>query len=133
MLENLIIELCGAFPFTFEEKNKQGFFGLKFGTREIFLRDLVPGVYLKSIIGAVPGGNQEELFSYLMRANYLSQGTGQSVLGVDDEGKNFQLLLHYGHDLNFRIFKLLIEDFVNYAEYWSDEIAKSVATKTVGG
>ncbi len=78
-------------------------------------------------IGQPPVRNKEDFFLLLMRANFLGQGTGGSVLGMDKEEKYLTLSSIIPYDVDAKRFKELVEDFVNFVDYWRDELARHVA------
>ena len=89
----------------------------------IEMRDLSPGFSLKAPIGPCPTKKREELFIYLMRANFLGQGTGGARIGLDADEKLLTLSYGFSYEVNDAAFKESVEDFVNYLNYWKDAIA----------
>ena len=57
-----------------------------------------------------------------MRGNFLGQGTGGGVLAMDDNEKFLTLTLTMPYDINYKNFKETLEDFVNFADYWRQEL-----------
>jgi hypothetical protein len=98
---------------------------------EVMLRDLDPGVGMQGKICPVPKKKKEEIFIYLMRANVLGQGTGGSSIGIDADEKFLTLSLGLPYELNYKMFKESVEDFVNYLIYWRDEVARLDCEETV--
>ncbi|MCH9614290.1 MAG: hypothetical protein SP1CHLAM54_17520 [Chlamydiia bacterium] len=121
MLNRLADELGLSVPPT---EDKKGTFSLPVGDRLLKMRDMNPGVYLWSQIIEIPGERREELFIHLMKANFLGQGTGDCVIGMDREEKFLTLSLTIPYEVNYEIFKEKIEDFINYLDYWFDEVVK---------
>jgi hypothetical protein len=91
-------------------------------TLKIGLKQLDPGVFFSSIIGPCPAQKKEEFYTTLMRANYLGQGTGGAVLGMDPEEKFLTLSLALPYEMNYKGFREGLEDFVNYVEYWKKQL-----------
>ena len=92
---------------------------------EIWLRDLKPGISVKSIIGNIPSVlDKEEFYSYLWRANYIGQGTGGSVISMDPNEKFLTLSIILTYEVNYRIFRDKLEDFLNYLEFWKSELKR---------
>ncbi len=89
----------------------------------IEMRDLSPGFSLKAPIGPCQANKREELFIYLMRANFLGQGTGGARIGLDADEKLLTLSYGFSYEVNDQVFKESVEDFVNYLNYWKDAIA----------
>jgi len=90
----------------------------------VTVRDLNPGFSLVSPITDCPNRKREDLFIYLMRANFLGQGTGGARIGLDADEKVLTLSIGFPYEMNYQHFKESVEDFVNYIVYWRDEIAK---------
>ncbi len=88
----------------------------------VTIRELKPGAHFHATIGNLPGGNREDLFMYLMQANYLGQGTGGSVIGLDPSENFLTLSLSIVYEMNYRIFKDKLEEFFNYLSYWREEL-----------
>lgn len=93
-------------------------------TLTITLRDLAPGFSLFSLVANCPVRKREELFIYLMKANFLGQGTGGARIGLDADEKVLTLSVGFPYEMNYQHFKESVEDFVNYVVYWRNEIAK---------
>jgi hypothetical protein len=92
---------------------------------EVWLKDLNPGIAIKSIIGNVPSVNDKEsLFSYLCRANYIGQGTGGAVIALDPNEKFLTLSLIMSYEVNYRIFRDKLEEFLNYLDFWRNELKR---------
>ena len=89
---------------------------------KILLKELGPGIYLFSEMGAPPLKKKEDVFAHLMKANFLGQGTGEHVIGMDAEEKFLTLSRTIAYDMNYASFKELIEDFANYLGYWRAEL-----------
>lgn len=79
-------------------------------------------IYIYATIINCPQENHEDLFSYLMAANLLGQGTGNNVISLDPSGKFLTLSSLLPYEVNFKEFKESIEDFINYLIYWKKEI-----------
>lgn len=88
------------------------------------LRDLSPGFSLHAKISSLAIQKREDIYIYLMRANFLGQGTGGARIGMDAD-ENFLTLSHgFSYEQDYQTFKESIEDFVNYVLYWREETAK---------
>jgi len=59
-----------------------------------------------------------------MKANFLGQGTGGAVIGLDAEEKFLTLSLALPYDMNYRSFKGAVEDFANYVDYWREDLIR---------
>lgn len=92
---------------------------------EVWARDLNPGVFFKSILfPLIRPKDREDFFIYLGKANFLGQGTGGAVISLDAEEKLLTFSLCISYDINYRIFRDKLEDFVNYLEFWRSELKR---------
>jgi hypothetical protein len=87
-------------------------------------KELDPGFFLTCRIGPCPKEKREDLFILLMRANFLGQGTGGGTINLDRDENFLTLSLFFPYDLNYKAFKEVVEDFVNYVGYWREELAR---------
>ncbi|MBS3904020.1 MAG: type III secretion system chaperone [Simkania sp.] len=82
------------------------------------------GFALHCMIGTPPPRNKEDFYLLLMRANFLGQGTGNAVIGMDKEEKYLTLSSMIPYDVDIKRFKEIIEDFVNFVDYWRGELTR---------
>lgn len=108
-----------------EDKGKERYF-LEFLEDTMTLWDLKPGLFVTARITSVPAQRKEELFTYLMRANLLGQGTGETRLGIDAEEKFLTLSLALPYEMDYPQFREKVEDFVNYLRYYREEILQKI-------
>lgn len=123
LVENLASELkLGAIP----QKDKKGLYQVKIGgSPTVSLKALESGVFMTAQILPVPKeGNKEALYIYLMKANLLHQGTGHGAIGIDPSEKFFTLSYTLPFEVNYRSFHETLEDFLNYIDYWKEEVPK---------
>lgn len=107
------------------QKELQGKWTIKVSDREeVVLHELNPGIHFHGVIAPLPLGNREDLFIYLMQANFLGQGTGGCVIGLDPNDQHLTLSMTIMYDLNYRIFKDKLEEYFNYLGYWREEVKK---------
>jgi len=92
----------------------------------VSMKELDPGVFFFAMIAVCPDVNREHFFNTLMRANFLGQGTGGGVIGLDSEEKFLTLSLAIPYDLNYKAFKEGLEDFINYVGFWREEVQKHI-------
>ena len=59
-----------------------------------------------------PSTNQHELNAHLLEACFLFQGTGGALLSIDPNEKQIFLSLRISYDINYKIFRDKIEDFL---------------------
>ena len=85
------------------------------------------GFTMWSPIGECPLKNKEDFYLFIMRANFLGQGTGNYVIGMDQEEKHLTLSSYIPYEMEFKKFKETVEDFVNYIDYWKEELARNSA------
>ncbi len=124
MLEQHLTELARALEMEHPPlKDKAGFFALTLNPeRTVSVKELDPGCLFFAPIGPCPEKNREQFFMYAMRGNFLGQGTGGGVLAIDENGKFLTLTLTVLSEINFKDFKETLEDFVNFADYWRQEL-----------
>ena len=121
MVERLASELGIAMP----EPNQQKTYVLAINsTLTLSVLDLAPGFSFHSVAIPCPAKKREELFIYLMRANFLGQGTGGARIGLDADEKVLTLSQGFPYEMNYQTFKETIEDFANYVIYWRDVVEK---------
>lgn len=118
-LDQLCVELEMVTPPIQDKKA-----ALEIGKVEVTLGDLAPGISLRATIGPCPKERKEELFTQLMRANYLGQGTGGARIGLSPDELLLTLSLGLSYELSYRAFREKFEDFVNFVLYWREELEK---------
>ena len=117
LCENLNIEI------PIKDKDKSYLIEIIDGV-EIKLWDLDPGFYFHCNLAKCLEKKREAFFTHIMRANLLGQATGKARIGLDKEEKFLTLSYNIDYEITYIEFKELIEDFVNYINYWRDEITK---------
>lgn len=93
-------------------------------TLKITVKELDPGLLFFSTLGPLPSHHKEQVLQYAMQANYLGQGTGGGVVGIDEEEKNFTLTTAHPFDMNYQTFRDAISDFANYVDYLKEELKR---------
>lgn len=125
MLEQQITQLVEELGLPPSSKDPNGYFQIAFSNNlKISLKDLSPGFSILSFLSPIPTQNKEEAFSYLMKANFLGQGTGEQIIGIDQDEKFLTLSRTISYEVNYPKFKEILEEFVNYLAYWKDETKK---------
>lgn len=124
MLEQFLQEIYEKFELqALPKKEKVGTYELSVSAKNVIqVSPLDPGFSLSSTITDVPHVSREALFMYLMKANFLGQGTGGSVIGIDTEEKSLTLSLNIPYEVNYHMFEEKLEDYINFLEYWRAEI-----------
>ncbi len=109
-----------------DTKGLLGTYYIKIGNEfDVWIKALEPGIVLKSVISSLTtGSDHETLFIYLMKANFIGQGTGGGVISLDPEEKFLTLSLIMPYEVNYRIFRDRLEDFVNYLDFWKSELKR---------
>lgn len=122
LLQKLIDEMeLGEMP----TKDDQGAYLLKLSSEmQVSLKELEPGIFFHAPLGPLQIPKREELLIYLMKANFLGQGTGGSSFGLDENEKFLTLSLVLPYDMNYKSFKDSLEDFTNYVDYWREELVR---------
>ena len=122
-LKELIQRFCKELDLPVPEADAQKRILLPIGKQVSVLFSEMPGmISLHSKIIECPEKKREELFTYLMRANFLDQGTGGARIGLDADEKFLTLSLAISYEIDYRSFKECVEDFINHVIYWEDEI-----------
>ena len=128
MIESILADLEThlGFPSYKGKDQSEGFYIVQISqSEEVWVKDLNPGFFLRSIIAPMSfEGDREAFLSYLMKANFLGQGTGGGVISLDPNEKFLFMSLCINYEVNYRIFRDKLEDFINYVEYWRTEIKK---------
>ncbi len=122
LLQKLIDEMeLGEIP----TRDEQGAYQLKLSSEmHVRIKELEPGIFFHSLLGELQVPKREELMIYLMKANFLGQGTGGSVIGLDENEKFLTLSLVLPYDMNYKSFRDSLEDFANYVDYWKEELVR---------
>ena len=121
----MITELCQELGLDMPKTDRTKSFLLAINPQlAVTIRECPPGFALQSIAAPCPNKKKEDLFIYLMRANFLGQGTGGARIGLDADEKLLTLSYGFPYEMNYQGFKESIEDFVNYVVYWREEVAK---------
>jgi len=121
-LQQLILDL-ELEPIAPKDENQQFFIPIN-EKLKICVKELEPGFLFRSTIGLCPTLKKEELFIWLMKANFLGQGTGGGILGLDPEEKWVVFSLSLPFEMNYKTFKEALEDFANYSDYWKEELIR---------
>ncbi len=112
-------------------KDSNGNFQIKLSSDLIVsVKDLSPGFLLSSFLGLVPKQKKEDSLIYLMKANFLGQGTGEQIIGMDPDEKFLTLSRSISYEMNYQKFKETLEEFVNYLRYWKGEVQKMQAVQS---
>lgn len=110
-------------------ENEKGAYPFDFGDAlVIFIESLHPGFYFTARLGSPPS-QCEELYSLLMFANLFGQGTGNAVIGLDEEGKTLILSLALPYQMPYTQFKEHVEEFVNHVDLWQKKISDASASQ----
>lgn len=124
-LMELLQQLCEEFALEPPQKNATKTFSLTIlDGLSVCFSDLEPGVALSADLAECPLQKKEEFFLYLMRANFLGQGTGGARIGLSADEKTLTLSLGFSYEVNYQTFKESVEDFTNYVLYWRTEVLK---------
>ena len=109
-------------------KDPNGYFQIPLkGDLKMSLKDLSPGFMIQAPLGPVSNQNKEELLTYLMKANFLGQGTGEQIIGMNPDEKFLTLSRSITYEINYQKFKDILEEFTNYLLYWKGEVIRMQA------
>lgn len=126
MLEQLINRLAEELEFEEIPKQEEGnAYTVPLNPQlTVRIQQLDTGLSFWARIGPCPTVKREELFIYLMKANFLGQGTGGSAIALDENENFLTLSLVLPYDMNYKMFKDGFEDFANYLDYWRGELIR---------
>jgi len=134
MLDNLIKDFEKYKDVSFikkEEQNKKGYI-LQLNTdKEIFIEESTNGIYFHAAVCSIDTNqipSAEDFYSFLMKANYLGQGTSGGALSLNPDEKSLTLSMLIAYEINYKMFFDLLEDFVNYLFFWEKEISRKLKT-----
>ncbi len=108
-----------------EDKDKTFSIQITFDAKITF-KQLDPGISISANIIENPKQKKEDIYLKLMHANLLGQGTGGSVIGLDNEEKFLTLSLALPYEISYSELKENLETFTNYLLYWKDNIQEKL-------
>ena len=103
-----------------EQENKSYFLGLS--ELKIEIIPLSKGYFFKATLEEFRKKKQEELCSLLLHGTLLGQATGGAYIGLSDDEKILTLSRSIPYDVAYQGWEDLLEEFVNYACYWREQI-----------
>ena len=124
MLERHLQELEKEFGFAASAVDELQMRKLRLGNIEMSIKELDPGLYFYTPLAPTPQPKKEELLTLLMKANFLGQGTGGSVIGLTEDESFLTLSLALPYEMDYKAFREAVEDFVNFIDYWKGQIVK---------
>ncbi|MGD9685335.1 MAG: type III secretion system chaperone [Candidatus Obscuribacterales bacterium] len=93
---------------------------------KIALIPIEKGFAFRARVGKCTGGSAAEPFLELMLlGNLLGQGTGGSLLALDEKGEQILLIEEVVEDLPYGELKGILERFCNYAEEWKKRVEEA--------
>lgn len=81
-------------------------------------------VYLSSEVASTPKGQEGAFYQEALLANLFWQGTGGATLGLSETGNLVILSMQIDGALPYGEFRSILEDFLNYLDFWHEEVAK---------
>lgn len=124
MLENIIQQLSDNFGYVASKVDKEKFQIKVNDDIQVSVTQIEDEIYFNSPIIKCPDDKKEQIYSHVMKANLLGEGTGHSTIGMDKDEKFLTLSYQMTYEDNYAIFKEKMEDFVNYIIYWEEELTK---------
>ena len=113
---------------TVPQKGQQGFYEIALaGSPPVSVKELTSGPGLFFLGYLLPNSDQktqESLFIYLMKANFLGQGTGRAAIGIDSSEKFFVLTQTLSYAVDDKAFYETLENFLNYMDFWREAILR---------
>ena len=129
-LKQLMHQLCSELKMPAPELDSQKKMLLTLADISVLFYEFEEGIGMQAKIVECKEKKREELFTYLMRANFLGQGTGRARIGLDADEKFLTLSSSISYEINDRSFKESVEDFVNRVIYWREEITSKQEKET---
>jgi hypothetical protein len=132
MLDNLISDIEKYLNISLikeDSKNSKGYLLTLNNDKEIYFEEGINGIYIRARICSFSEdtfSSPEDAYIYLMKANFLGQGTKDAVISLDAEEKFLTLSTLIAYEVNYKMFRDLLEDFVNYLLFWEKEINKKL-------
>ena len=124
MLDEIIKKLSNTFGYSFTTVENDKFKLDISDDIQIEITKIDWEIYFYSPIIKCPESKKEEIYTYVMKANLLGEGTGKTIIGMDKDEKFLTLSYLMDYEDNYARFKEKIEDFINYLIYWTEEIDK---------
>lgn len=124
MLENIIEQLSNNFGYAYNKLDKDKFKIKINDDIQVNVTQIEDAIYFHSPVIKCPDEKKEQIYTHVMKANLLGEGTGQGIIGIDKDEKFLTLSYLMSYEDNYAIFKEKMEDFVNYLSYWEDELTK---------
>jgi len=132
MLDNLISDIEKYLNISLikeDSKNSKGYLLTLTNDKEIYFEEGINGIYIRAKICSFSEdtlSSPEDTYIYLMKANFLGQGTKDAVISLDAEEKFLTLSTLIAYEVNYKMFRDLLEDFVNYLSFWEKEVNKKL-------
>ena len=122
MIKDFLLKIEHGLDFTYKEIQKN-VFSLQVNDKiEVKIEVLEKDFILHSDFFVLGDEKKEELFSYLMMANFLGYGTGRGKIGLDNETNMITLSKQMNREIKYEEFYEILEEFINYVSYWQKEI-----------
>ena len=123
MSKDLITSLCDELGFAWSEEGERPLLRIAVPPSiEIEFELGERGGEMRVLLAPLPEEGREVVLSHLMQANYLGQGTGGGVLGIAEDSRSFTFSRRLQRDIGSKELQERIEEFVNYAEYWREQL-----------
>ncbi len=136
-LEEHITRLSSELPLPPQMRSKdRGAYTLRFsGTLQVELTIEDNMVRYRGLLGSLPASQLESFLVYVSFANLFGEGTGNSVISLDNAGKLLYLSRYLSSPLSYTRFQDELESFVNFLEIWQKKCtdASSVEVQYTNG
>jgi hypothetical protein len=124
MLHDLFVQLSEELSLPVPKEPSSSYTLLFSKDISIEFQSVEPYIYMHAHIMALPKEVPEVLLIHLMKANLLGQGTGRSVIGIDQSEKFLTLSTSLPYEVSYGKLKESLEDFINYLIYWKKDSEK---------
>ena len=96
---------------------------------DINIHELENEIQISSSVGKlIDNLDEEKIYSYLLYANFLGQGTGRSVLSLHPDDKTIILSQIIFFDIDYQKFKEIMEEYINYTDYLKGHLEEKIPT-----
>lgn len=96
-------------------------------TTSFTIRELNPGIEFHCVLAPCPKKNLEQLYTKLLAGNFFGHATGDAALGLSDDGNALTLSRVLEYNVDYELFKEVLDDFINAVDFWQQEAKEDQA------
>lgn len=87
----------------------------------ISITELNAKIKLTCQVAEVPTIKRQEFMEEALLGNLFGQGATDAIIGISEEGKMLTLTRVIDHEISYKEFSDVLEDFINSIDFWRDE------------